>query len=249
MQLFIRSWNVFYGLMSRLVSLFERRNPEALLEREQERFRTFVREFNQGLVTHATLSERLKSKISADEGRLKQATARLHACLKAGDQKLAGRYALELKQIEEQLVENRKKLEQSEARYQQLVEARDTAITEARGKIELLRFQIGDLKVNRAMADLETMAASMMGRLGDPGDGMNRLSEMVAEENDKARARSKVAGGASLDVDFAARAAERDYLEAQALEEFKTRHASAQPLSLPDYSASPAFDPPKKTTH
>ncbi len=59
--------NVVHGLLSSLVSIFERRNPEALLEREQERFRALIGQFNQGLVTHATLVERLKSAVSVNE--------------------------------------------------------------------------------------------------------------------------------------------------------------------------------------
>lgn len=249
MPLLTRSWNVIHGMLSRLVSLFERRNPEALLEREQERFRAFVGDFNQGLVTHATLSERLTSKIAADEVRLRAGTTRLHACLSAGDNKRAGQQALALKQVEEGLAESKRKLAQSEARYQQLVEARDRAVAEARARIEHLRFQIGDLKVNRAMADLETMASEMMGRFDDPGDGMNRLAELVTEENDKARARSRVAGGVSVDGDAASRAMERELLEAQALQEFEARSAAPEPLALPDYSAPSPSPVPKKTAH
>ena len=36
------------------------------------------------------------------------------------------------------------------------------------------------------------MAAAMVGGIADPGDGLNRLEELVGEENDKAKARARV---------------------------------------------------------
>jgi len=51
------------GLSSRLLSLFERRNPEALLEAERERLRKLVGRFNAGLISHATMAERLMSQV------------------------------------------------------------------------------------------------------------------------------------------------------------------------------------------
>lgn len=246
MQLFIRTWNVVHGLLSRLVSVFERRNPEALLEREQEKFRGLVSQFNSGLVTHATLAERLKSMVSGNEQKLAQISTRMQALIRAGDRKAAGRLALELQQIEAALASDRTKLEEAEAKYRYLVQARDTAAAETRAKLEQLRFQIGDLKVNRAMADLENMAAAMVGGIADPGDGINRLQDMVGEENDKARARARVANANFTATDFAAREAELDALAEQALEDVQARGMQEIRLVLPDFSHDPVPAKPRK---
>ena len=155
MQLLVRSWNVCYGHISRLISIFERRNPQALLEREQGKFRVIVGQFNAGLVLHATLIERLKSAVAGNNSKYSQLSVKLQALLRAGDRKGAGRYALEVQQIDRLLVGDRRKLDDAEAKYRYLVEARDTAVAETRRKIEQLRWQIGDLKVNQAMASLE----------------------------------------------------------------------------------------------
>ena len=63
MSFLIRSWTLMLGLSSRLLSLFERRNPEALLEAERERLRKLVGRFNAGLISHATMAERLMSQV------------------------------------------------------------------------------------------------------------------------------------------------------------------------------------------
>ena len=234
MQLLVRSWNVCYGHVSRLVSIFERRNPQALLEREQDKFRVIVGQFNAGLVSHATLIERLKSAVAGNISKSSQLAGKLQALSRAGDRKGAGRYALELQQIERLLAGDLQKLDDAEAKYRYLVEARDSAVTQTRRKIEQLRWQIGDLKVNRAMADLENMAASMVGGIADPGDSLNRLEEMVSEENDKAKARARVANASFTATGFAEREIEQEALADQALEEFFSRDGAHSPLALPD---------------
>ena len=241
MRLLIRAWNLAHGLASRLISVFERRNPEALLELEKENLRKLVGRFNEGLVSHATLSERLKLQVARGEAKAAETTGRMQALIKAGETKPAGRYALQLKEVSARLVEDRKQLASAEGTYLHLVQTRDIAVAETRSKIEQLRWQIGDLKVNRAVADLENMAAAMVSNLGAPGDSLNRLEEMVGEEREKAKARARVATSNFSASDLAVTEAEQAALEAQALEEFMSSEDATpkEPLALPDYSGEP----------
>jgi phage shock protein A len=241
MRLMLRAWNVIHGLANKLVYVFERKNPGALLELEKENLRKLVGRFNEGLVSHATLSERLKMQVSRGEAKTVDTTDRMQALVKAGEMKSAARYALELKEVSARLAEDRTQLAAAEQTYQQLVQTRDAAIDETRTKIEKLRWQIGDLKVNRAMADLQNMAATMVGNLGTPGDSLNRLEEMVGEEHEKAMARSRVATSNLSATDFAAREVEQDALAAQALAEFLENGPTpdGEPLALPHYGGSP----------
>jgi phage shock protein A len=247
MRLMIRAWNVVHGLASKLVSMFERKNPEALLELERENLRKLVGRFNEGLVSHATLSERLKIQVSKAEAKIIDTTARMLALVKAGEMKPAARYALQIKEVSSRLAEDRAQLAAVEGTYQQLVQTRDVAIDETRAKIEKLRWQIGDLKVNRAMADLQNMATAMVGNLGTPGDSLNRLEEMVGEEREKAMARSRVAGSSISGTDFAAREVEQEALAAQALAEFlanaPTTSSERLPLSYYDSTSIEIISP------
>ena len=239
MRLMIRAWNVFHGLASKLVSIFERKNPEALLELEKENLRKLVGRFNDGLVSHATLSERLKIQVFNGETKAIETTGRMQALIKAGETKSASRYALQLKEVSARLTEDRKQLEMAEGTYQRLVQTRDAAVNETRAKIEKLRWQIGDLKVNRAVADLNDMAASMVGNIGTPGDTLNRLQEMVGEEREKAMARARVASSNFSATDMAAREAEQDVLAAQALDEYMAGEGAinAEPMALSHYES------------
>ncbi len=239
MRLIIRTWNLFQGLAGSFISFFERRNPEALLELEKENLRTLIGRFNEGLVSHAALSERLMTQASRGEVEQVELTAKIRALVKVGNEKAAARYALQLKQVTARLDEDRKQLEAAEETYRNLVRTRDASVAETRAKIEQVRRQIGDLKVKRAVADLESMAAAMVSDLGGAGDSFNRLQEMVGEEREKASARARVAGGSIDASDLAMKEAEQEALAGQALEEFLTDEIGGDPkarLALPDHS-------------
>ena len=239
MRIIIRVWNLYQGLAGSLVSFFERRNPEALLELEKENLRTLIGRFNEGLISHAALSERLMTQVSRSEAEQVELTARIRALVKAGNDEPAARYALQLKRIAARLDEDRKQLEAAEETYRNLVRTRDASVAETRAKIEQVRRQIGDLKVKRAVADLESMAAAMVSDLGGAGDSFNRLRDMVEEEREKASARARVSGGSIDASDLAMKEAEQDALAGQALEEFlanETGGDSGARLSLPELS-------------
>jgi phage shock protein A len=216
--------NLFRGFFGLFVSGIERKNPEALLEVEQENLRRQVGKFNVGLASHAGLVERLIGqvrKLEADEADLRAKTA---ANVKLGNRAAAGQYALRLQMVERELGENRKQMEQAEATYKELVRARDVAISIARTKIETLKAGISDLKMKRAMAEITEMASGMVTELGGAGDTLNRLDEMVKEERYKAAGRFRVAVD-SLDTnDVHIKEAEQNALAEQALEQFERQH-------------------------
>ena len=85
MGLIIRTFHLVNGLASRLVSIFERRNPEALLEVEKEKLRKVVGRYNEGLVSHATLAERLKIQVADGEAKIAETTAKTQALVKAAE--------------------------------------------------------------------------------------------------------------------------------------------------------------------
>src|SRR5262245_22370009 len=218
MSLLIRSWTLMLGLSSRCLSLFERRNPEALLEAERERLRKLVGRFNAGLISHATMAERLMSQVKRGEAQAEDLQARIGALLKADNRDIAARYALQFKQINARIEEDRKQLQLAEQTYHQLVATRDATIGEARTRLETLRHQIGDLKVKRALADLEDMASAMILGLGGSGDALNRLEELVGEERDKAAARLKIASSSGAPFDIGEREMEQAAYSAAALD-------------------------------
>ena len=221
--MFGRIANLFRGFVSLFVSGVERRNPEALLELEQENLRRQVGQFNQGLASHAGLAERLMSQVRKLEAEQKDVRAKTTAHVRAGNNAAAGQYALRLQSIEAQLTENRVQLEQAEVTYKNLVKARDVAVQTARAKIESLKGAINDMRMNQAMAELHEMSAGMITNIGGAGDTLNRLESMVTEERDKAAGRARVAKDAVDMTGVNLKEAELTALADQALADFAAR--------------------------
>jgi phage shock protein A len=215
--------NLFKGFLSLFIKDIERRNPEALLELEQENLRKQVANFNQGLAAHAGLCERLMGQVRKLDADQKDLRAKAAANLRAGNRDAAGQYALRLQTIERELEENRKQLEQAEETYKNLMSARDVAVKAARAKIEGLKGAITDLRMKQAMAEVHEMAAGMVTQIGGAGETLDRLHEMVEEERTQAAGRARLAQD-SIDMsEVNLKEAEQHALADQALADFAAR--------------------------
>lgn len=235
-MLLTRLSNLVRGFLALFIKDLERKNPEALLELEQENLRKQIGSYNQGLAAHAGLAERLMGQVRKLESEEAEMRARTTAHLRAGNQAAAGQYALRLQTVQRELTENRRQLEQAEETYKNLVKARDVAVTAARAKIESLKGAINDMRMKKAMADMNEMAAGMISEIGGSGDTLNRLHEMVEEERTKAAGRARVARD-SLDMgQIEVKEAEMQALADQALADF----AAAEGINLAGEAATPA---------
>lgn len=227
-MLFARLSNLVRGFLSLFIKDLERKNPEALLELEQENLRKQIASYNQGLATHAGLAERLMAQVRKLENDEREFRAKTTAHLRAGNKEAAGQYALRLQTVTRELEENRRQLEQAEETYKNLVKARDVAINAARAKIESLKGAINDMRMKKAMADMTEMASGMISEIGGSGDTLNRLHEMVEEERTKAAGRARVARDALDMNEINVKEAEMTALADQALADF----AAAEGISL-----------------
>ena len=215
-----RLTNLIKGFFGLFIGDLEKKNPEALLEVEKENLRKQISEFNKGLANHAGLCERLMSRVRTLEKQYDELRAKTSANLKAGNKKLAGQYALQLKEVTREMDSNEKQLEEAEARYKELINARDVSVKEARTKIEKLRRGIDEMKVEKAMAELNEMAAGMVNEIGEGGDTLNRLEEIVEEERAKAAGRARVARGMIDTTEVEMKESEQEAMEEQALADF-----------------------------
>lgn len=228
--------NLFRGVLSLFVSGLERRHPEALLELEQENLRKQIANFNQGLAAHAGLAERLMSQVRKLESEERELRARTTAHLRAGNKEAAAQHALRLQTVQRELTENRSQLAEAETTYANLVKARDVAVNGARAKIEGLKGAINDMRMKKAMADMNEMAAGMVTEIGGSGDTLNRLHEMVEEERTKAAGRARMARDAMDMSGIEIKEAEQQALADQALADF----AAAEGISLGGGASSAA---------
>lgn len=191
--MFKRLMALIKGFLGLFIKGLETNNPEALLEAETQRLRDKISQFNAGLAAHAAMVEKLMSTVKTLQKQETEWKAKTKAMLQAGQKDKAAEYALRYQQIDKQEDEVRAQLEDAEARYKELVRARDVAVNEAKARIEELKHGINDMKIQNAMADMNEMTASMTSQIGTSSDTLNRLSEMVEEGRNKARGRARVA--------------------------------------------------------
>jgi phage shock protein A len=247
--MFKRFSNLIRGFFGLFISGLERQNPEALLEVEQENLRKQIGQYNQGLASHAGLCERLISQVKQLENEQRDLRAKATANLRAGNRDAAAQYALRLQTVDRELEENRGQLEQGEKTYKDLVKARDVAINAARTKIESLKSSISDLKMKRAMAELTEMASGMITGIGNSGETLDRLTNIVEEERSKAAGRARVARDSMDTSGIQIKEAEQKALADQALADFAAKEGIAlEPAgasSSSTASATPAAQPVK----
>ncbi len=226
--MFRRIGNLFRGFLGLFIGGLEKANPEALLEVEKENLRKQVSKYNEGLASHAGLCEKLMSQVKRLETESTELRAKTTANLKAGNKELAGQYALRLQSVKRELEDNNSQLEDAEKTYKELVLARDASVKAAKKRIEEVSRGISDMKTKKAMAELNEMAAGMIGNIGGAGDTMNRLHEMVEDERTKAAGRARVAKDSINTEEFAMMEKEEEALEDLALADF----AAAEGISL-----------------
>lgn len=235
--MFRRLGNLIRGFFGLFISGIEKQNPEALLEVEKENLRVQIGKYNDGLASHAGLCENLMTQVKKLESAEQEYRAKATANLKAGNRELAGEYALRLQKTQKDLADRRKELEGAEQTYKDLVKARDIAITEAKRKIEDLKKGIDDLKVQKAMAELNEMAAGMVTNIGGSGDTLDRLTEMVKEERNKAAGKARVARDTLNTTDFTEQESEHRALADLALADFAAQEGIALEPAITDQPA------------
>jgi phage shock protein A len=242
--MFKRLGNLIRGFFGLSISGLEKRNPEALLEVEKENLRTQIARYNEGLAAHAGLCERLIAQVGKLEAEESEVRAKTTALLRAGNQELAAPNALRLQTLTRELAENRSQAEGAEQTYQELIRTRDASVQAARQKIEALKFDLKDLNVQRAQAELTEMASGMIGEIGGAGDTLDRLQSMVSEEREAAAGRARVARDSAPAGDSATQAAEQSALAEQALADF----AAAEGIALDANGPSAGGDPTSGAT-
>lgn len=195
------------------------------------------------MAQHAALCERLITQVKSGEAQENKLRAQVTANLQAGNTELAGTLAMQHKQVEAMLQENRTQMETAEKTYKDLTKARNLVIEQAKARIEAVSHNIGSMKVQKATAEMTEMAAGMISSMGGSGETLNRLEEMVNEEREKAAGRARVAKDSLNSTDFQMKEAEQTALASQALADFAAKNG----IALPNKTASLGEAPPLPT--
>jgi phage shock protein A len=240
--MFRRIMNLFKGFLGLFVSGIEREHPEALLEAAQQEFKAQMAAARDALANSAGLCSRLQQQIKDNESQIAQLTARITANVKAGNTAVAGELALRLQTVKSELTRNKDQFTIAEKTYQTSVKQVSLAQAEFNRKMETLKTKLNQAKINEALASATAASANMSFKVGDIGDSLGRVDEIVTERAAKAegkiRATSDLVNAQGAEVQI--KEEEQKALADQALAEFM----AAQGMPLPAASKETAAPAP-----
>lgn len=226
-----RVMKVWRAVVGSGLTTLEVNNAEALLDVEREELRKKVGQYNLGLAGYAAISEKLKRTLLSLDREREQVEAKLRMRMEAGDRVSASRLALRLEAIDEQRAAQQSQRQETENTYRELTQAREVALVQARDRIDSLKREVGDLRVQETLADLTEMAAGMRGAIGLSDTMLERVQEGVSDKRNLAVGRVRVARDAFDSSDSEQREAEQQAMADAALRRFEQRIGST-PIAI-----------------
>jgi phage shock protein A len=247
MAVFSRIGRLFRGFVSLFISGLEARNPEALMEAARQEFREKMTHYNMALARMAGVAERLKSQIKAKSLRANELERRILANHSAGNMELAGSLARELQELKADLSTDTQELAETEDAYQANLRQAKVAQKEFEDKLRRLDKQLSQVKIKEAQAEAAAALSSSAFKVGDLGDTMKSVEEILAKRYEESAGKARVAKDL-VDIDkVQEKENERKALEQAALAEFLAGQGIQAPASSEAPAASKEIGPAQKT--
>ena len=236
--MFSRIGRLFRGFLGLFISGIEESNPEALMEAARQEFRTKMTQYNLALAKMAGVAERLKSQVTSKAGRAQELERRILANHRAGNMELAGALARELQETKADLGVDSEELKETEEAYDANLRQAKLAQREFEEKVRRLEKQLSQVKIKEAQAEAAAALSSVAFKVGDLGDTMKRVDEILQKRYEVSAGKARLAKD-MVDMDaIQEKENERKALEQVALAEF---------LASQGIQATPAAEAPATT--
>jgi phage shock protein A len=236
MAFFSRIGRLFRGFLGMFISGIEARNPEALMEAARQEFRDNMAQYNLALARMAGVAERLKSQIKGKTTRAQDLERRILANHQAGNMELAGSLARELQELKADLMTDTKELAETEDAYQGNLRQAKIVQKEFENKLRGLEKQLSQVKIKEAQAEAAAALGSAAFKVGDLGDTMKTVDEILAKRLEFSAGKARVAKD-MVDMDMIReKEGESKALEQAALAEF----LASQGIQAPAAAEAPA---------
>src|SRR5512136_340436 len=246
MAIFARISRLFRGLIGLFVSGIEERNPEALMEAARQEFRDKIAQYNTALARMAGIAERLKTQVKAKTVRAQDLERRIIANHHAGNLELAGSLARELQELKADLAIDTQELSETEEAYQGNLRQAKLAQKEFEDKVRKLEKQLSQVKIKEAQAEAAAALGSAAFKVGDLGDTMKTVEDILAKRYEKSAGKARVAKDL-VDINVVTeKENERKALEQAALAEFLASQGIQAPVSAETPVAAKEIGPDQK---
>jgi len=218
--MFSRIGRLFRGFLGLFISGLESSNPEALMEAARTEFRTKMTQYNLALAKMAGVAERLRSQVKGKAARAQELERRILANHAAGNLELAGTLARELQELKADLQTDSQELQETDEAYQVNMRQAKVAQQDFQDKVRKLEKQLSQVQIKEAQAEAATAISNVGFKVGDLGDTMKTVEEILEKRYEVSAGKARVAKDM---VDIGAiqeKEGERKALEQQALAEF-----------------------------
>jgi phage shock protein A len=247
MAIFARIGRLFRGFISIFISGLEERNPEALMEAAREEFRSKMVQYNMALARMAGVAERLKIQIKNKSQRAQELERRILANHQAGNLELAGSLARELQELKADLTTDTQELSETEEAYQGNLRQARLVQKDFEDKLRGLEKQISQVKIKEAQAEAAAALGNAAFRVGDLGDTMKTVEEILAKRYEVSAGKARVARDL-VDIEkVQEKEGERKALEQAALAEFLASQGIQAPATPEAAPAAKEIGPVQST--
>jgi phage shock protein A len=229
MAVMARLGRLFRGLIGLFVSGIEERNPEALMEAARQEFRDKMAQYNMALARMAGIAERLKTQVKAKTVRAQDLERRILANHHAGNLELAGSLARELQDLKADLATDTQELSETEEAYQANLRQAKIAQKEFEDKIHKLDKQLSQVKIKEAQAEAAAALGSAAFKVGDLGDTMKTVEDILAKRFEVSAGKARVA---------------KDMVNLEAVAEKENERKALEQTALADFLASQGIQTP-----
>ena len=218
--MFARIGRLFRGFLGLFISGIEEANPEALMEAARQEFRGRMTQYNLALAKMAGVAERLKSQVNAKATRAQELERRILANHRAGNLDLAGTLARELQELKADLQVDSQELKETEEAYNANLRQAKVAQREFEDKVRKLEKQLSQVKIKEAQAEAASALSSVAFKVGDLGDTMKRVDEVLQKRYEVSAGKARLAKDMVDMETVQEKENERKALEQVALAEF-----------------------------
>jgi phage shock protein A len=229
MAIFARMGRLFRGFLGLFISGIEERNPEALMEAARQEFRDKMAQYNLALARMAGVAERLKSQIKSKTGRAQDLERRILANHHAGNMELAGSLARELQELKADLTTDTGELGETEEAYQNNLRQARVVQKEFEDKVRRLEKQLSQVKIKEAQAEAAAALGNAVFKVGDLGDTMKTVEEVLAKRYEVSAGMARVA---------------KDLVDVNQIQEKESERKALEQVALAEFLASQGLQAP-----
>jgi phage shock protein A len=221
--MFARIGRLLRGFLSLFISGIEEANPEALMEAARQEFRQKMTQYNLALARMAGVAERLKTQVKMKAGRAQELERRILANHAAGNMELAGTLARELQELKADLTTDTQELSETEEAYQANLRQAKVSQQDFQDKIRSLEKQLSQVKIKEAQAEAATALSSVAFKVGDLGDTMKTVEEVLQKRYEVSAGKARVA---------------KDLVDMEAIQEKESERKALEQAALAEFLAS-----------